>query len=329
MEAVNDSHWKTGSSTRFLVGTIGPENPKHPGTYRFNSTDGYSPPDAMLLSPDGDLDGNGSEFRPREGSPCVAVLIGGRGACFILGFWKAPTSNPDTDEAPSVGNASDNNIGGDKVWKTAGGATLALKHGGVVIVEGGEGVSIILNPQNQVMSLRSRNMTQIADGYRSIRGRKEPNKTLPQTLSTVEYYDQVGASATRVQEKTGSLPDKARRELTVASITTTKLGRTGTIKLRERYYDDGSWIAEGPKYQWGGKEAKEPFVLGLELVDVLKKMMKIISGIRVPTAWGPSGKPLPPTPIELSKLSNELNDKILSTYMFHTKKPAAPGEVKE
>lgn len=312
-----------------MMGTLGPENPTKPGTYRFNATDGTAPSDAMILSPDGDNEGNGSDFRPRVGSACVAVMPTSMGACFIIGFWKPPLSNDESDEIPTVGNAEENRIGGDKSWKTAGGAVFALKHGGSVIIEGGPGTGIILNPLNNTISVRCRNLQEIADGYQANRGRKNPGKTSPETLATVDHHDRVGASSTRVREQTGDLPKKARREFTLSSIMQTKIGRTGTIRIKETYYDDGSWISEGPKYQWGGKDAKEPMVLGLELSAVLKSIMKIISNIRVPTAWGPSGKPLPPTPIELSQLSSELDGKILSTYMFHTKKPAEPGKVTE
>ena len=81
-------------------------------------------------------------------------------------------------------------------------------------------------------------------------------------------------------------------------------------------------------WQWssgtGGSGASEPIVLGNALVSVIKSLSKIIQGIKVPTAWGPSGTPLPPTPTDLIGLEGDLDD-ILSDYMFSTKKPAKIG----
>lgn len=323
---MDDGFWH-GSTipSGIWVGVIGEENPDHPGVYRFDSTDGYSVNDAHLLTPDGDTEGGGEETKPRPGSPCVALVSNNGGQCYITGYSKAPEFDEDSDDIPAVGNADENNSAGDKVYKTSGGATLVLKRGGAVYIEGGPGVSFILNPLNNQMSLRAGNFKHTALGYAAVRGRKEPGTTKPETVHTEDFLHQVGADARdRFRIEHGDLESDARRRLSLSEVTIIASQESVTVKTRETYFNDGSWIGEGPKYQWGGADADEPIVLGNALVDVIKKLSSIIKGIKVPTAWGPSGTPLPPTPIDLTSLEGDL-DKILSEFMYVTKTPAELG----
>jgi hypothetical protein len=46
--------------------------------------------------------------------------------------------------------------------------------------------------------------------------------------------------------------------------------------LRETYYDDGSWVGEGQKYQFGGKGADEKALLGNKVVDLFKDLIDIV-----------------------------------------------------
>ena len=241
--------------------------------------------------------------------------------CFIIGFHRAPRFNEDNDDPPVVGNVDDNTISGDKVFQTSGGAKIMLKRGGSVVVEAGPGAGIIMNPLNNRMSMRSTNLQIIADGFRSQHGRSEPGSTEPRTIHLQEFLDQVGPAFDRWRTTAGSVSDKIRRRHELASVTVAGSKEVGVIKTRETYYEDGSWVGEGPKYQWGGESADEPIALGNELVDALTTLMDIIKNLKVATAWGPSGPPLPPTPIELEKLKAELPKKILSTFLFASKKP--------
>ncbi len=121
------------------------------------------------------------------------------------------------------------------------------------------------------------------------------------------------------------MDDDVRHEFSVAEVNfQVPTDPITTTRARERYFADGSWTAEGPKYQWGGDDADEPIVLGNALVDVIKELSRIIKQLKVPTAWGPSGTPLPPTPTDLLALENNLDD-ILSEYMFTTKEPFSFG----
>jgi hypothetical protein len=321
---MNDGFWHGANQPRDLIlyGRIQEENPKHPGTYRFLSTDGFVFPDAQILTPDGDNQRRGQNARPVPGSICVAGTTHDGAQCFILGFSAPPTFNEESDDPPQVGNPADNNTGGDKVWNTEGGATFILKRGGAVIVEGGAGVGMILNPLNNTMSLRATNFTHIADGYRASRGREEPGTTRPTTVHQEEFWHQVGPVYDRVRLRHGDLDDGVRREFTVDEVHMARSKEFATTRTRERYYADGSWVGEGPKYQYGGLAADQAMVLGNALVEVLSTLFDIIKNLKVNTAWGPSTPPIPPTPIELEKLKSELVGKILSTFMFLTKNPA-------
>lgn len=306
---------------RILYGRIGEENPRHPGTYEFISSDGYRIPDAIVMTPDSDVAGNGSHSKPEVGSLCVAVMTNDGAGCFILGFHRPPKFNEASDDIPVIGDAEGNNIGGDKIWRTSGGASFCLKRGGAVVLEGGPRTVIILNPINDTMSLRAANVVQSADGYRASRGREEPGATRPATVHHEDFLHQVGSQADRVRISHGNLEDGARRRLELASVTTVSSQETGVTKTRESYMDDGSWVGEGPKYQWGGSDSDEPAVLGNQLVEALSTLIDTIASLKVNTAWGPSTPPLPDTQSKLTQLKAELKDKILSTFLFLSKKP--------
>jgi hypothetical protein len=303
---------------------IGEENPDHPGTYFFQSTNGFSSNDAHILSPDANPDGAGESTKPHPGSTCVALVSTDGGQVFICGFQRIPKF-ADEDDAPDVGNPDDNAVAGDKVYKTAGGATLILKRGGAVIVEGGAGVSVLLNPANNQMSLRSTNFAHSADGYSAKRGRASIGQTSPEAVHSEMFLHQLGPSHDRFSVEHGDLSGDTRRRLTLASVTVFAGEEVATIVTRESYKSDGSWIGEGPKYQWGGAGADEPAVLGNQLVEALGTLIDIVKNLKVNTAWGPSTPPIPPTPIDLARLKGELSGKILSTFLFLSKDPPDLG----
>lgn len=321
---MNDGFWNGDGTPRgqLLFGVVGEEHPEHPGTYRFSSTDGFVVNDAHILSPDTDVLGGGETTKPRPGSFALAGMTSDGAQCFILGFQRPPAFDEQSDDPPDVGNPSDNASSGDKVYKTAGGATFVLKRGGAIFVESGPGVSIVMNPLNNQMSLRSSNTMTIADGYTARRGREEIGKTEPQTFHEEIFQDQVGSSYDRIRLRHGNLDKNARRELELDAVTVVASQSTITVKSRETYFSDGSWVGEGPKYQWGGSGASENAVLGNQLVEVFGTLFDIIKNLKVNTAWGPSTPPLPPTLIDLDKLKSQLSDKILSTFLFFSKNPA-------
>lgn len=321
---MNDAFWNGGGqpSNRIMYGRIGEENANHPGIYRFTSSDGFVVNDAYVLSSDADTSGRGQISKPTPGSYCVAVMSGNGAQCFIVGFQVPPKFDEEKDEMPVVGNPDENDSSGDKVFRTAGGAVLILKRGGAVIIEGGAGTGVIMNPLNNTMTLRAANFTHIADGYQGARGRKDIGKTSPQTFHREEFLHQVGPVFDRFRVQHGSVDGDVRRRLELASVTVVGSQETAILKTRESYKSDGGWIGEGPKYQWGGSGADEPGVLGNALVEVIGKLIDIIKNLKVGTAWGPSTPPIPPTPIELEQLKAELSDKILSTFLFLSKNKA-------
>ena len=320
---MSDRVWKgVGQpSGRILFGRLGEENPNHPGTYRFSSEDGFIVNDAHILSPDLDAKGRGQRNRPAAGAFCIAVMSHSGAGCFIIGFQAVPSWDEQSDDPPAVGNADDNQTSEDKVFRTSGGAALILKRGGGVIIEGGAGTGVILNPLNNTMTLRAANYNQIADGYSASRGRKQPGKTDPATLHDESFQHQVGPSFDRVEISHGSVNEKARRQLTIEAVTVAGSNQTAIAKTRETYNSDGSWVGEGPKYQWGGDGADEPVPLGNQLVTKLGELIDIVKSLKVNTAWGPSTPPLPDTILKLVQLKSELSDAILSKYLFVSKKP--------
>jgi len=314
-----------GAQNKIFFGTLGEENSNHPGTYRFNSTCGISVPDAHILSPDADANGRGEATKPRAGAACVALGTNDGKQLFVCGFQALPQFDDDTDDPPEVGNPDDNAAPGAKVYRTAGGASMILRRGGAVIFEGGAGTSLLLNPSNNQASLRAANLRKSADGYLASQGRLTPGDTAPQTQHSEQFLDQVGASYDRFRVEHGTLSNGSRRRLTLASVTIAGGQESATIVTRESYKNDGSWVGEGPKYQWGGESADEPAVLGQQLVDELSKLIDIINRLQVNTAWGPSTPPLPGIQSELNQLKSSLSGKILSTFLFLSKDPADLG----
>jgi len=322
---MNNAFWKGAGLPlgQILFGVIGEENtkPGREGTYRFSSSCGIVVQDAHVLSPDADIKGGGEHTKPRAGSTSVAVMTTNGAQCFIIGFSRSPTVDEESDDPPSVGAPEDSDTSGDKTYKTAGGASFILKRGGAVIIEGGAGTGVILNPLNNQMSLRSSNFRQNADGYLSKRGRVSPGATDAPTTHEETFLHQVGSTYDRFRIRHGTIDGEARRQLELAAVKVVSSSEISTIKTRETYNSDGSWTGEGPKYQWGGDSADEPAVLGNALVTAISKLIDIITQLKVGTAWGPSTPPLPPTPVDLAKLKAELSDKILSTFAFFSKKP--------
>lgn len=315
-----------GLSNRVLVGVLRGET--KPGLYRFEgqgSEGVYSVDDAHLLTPDGDLQDGGSHGRPRNPSGCVAIT-GPGGSVWVIGFTRVPRFDEDSDDAPAVGDVDDNAADGDKVISTAGGAKLLLKAGGAAVLEGGGLASVTLNPIENRLSLVSSNTSEAADGFVAGRGRVDPGSTSPETVHVDEFWDTLGPAYNRVRIKHGSVGGGVQRELTVAQVSDTPAAKLGRIRLRETYLDDGSWIGEGQKYQWGGVLANEPGVLGNQNTAVLKEIIDIIKNLKVGTAFGPSSVPLPDTITRLTQLASELDGgKILSNYIFLSKDPVDPG----
>lgn len=321
---MNNSFWQGGGLPRgqIMFGRLGEENPRQPGTFSFTSSTGLSVKDAHILTPDADLAGNGQASKPAAGSLCVAVMDSDGAGCFVIGFQTPIKFDEDKDDPPTVGVPEDNGTSGDKVFRTSGGATMILKRGGSVIIEGGGGTGAILNPVNNTLTLRSQNYTNIADGCRETRGRTEIGKTKPSTTHRSEYLHQVGPKFDRVRVSYGDLDDAARVQLEIADVTVAASNELAILKTRETYKNDGAWIGEGPKYQWGGAGADEPNVLGNQLVEVLNTLFDIIKDLKVNTAWGPSTPPLPDTLAKIEQLRGELTGKILSTFLFSSKRPA-------
>jgi hypothetical protein len=304
---------------QILYGRLGEENPNHPGVYRFVSSDGKAVADAHVLTSDADIKGNGQNAKPTPGSMCVVGMTNDGAQAFVIGFHNPPQFDENTNTPPSVGNPADNNTSGDKVTKTSGGASITLKRGGSVVLEGGAGTGVILNPLNNAMSLRSQNFTIIADGYKATRGRTEIGKTNPSTTHVDAFLHQVGAVFDRVTISHGDLPNSARRQTLIESVTMAGSTENAIPKTRETYNSDGSWVGEGPKYQWGGAGATEPAVLGNQLVTVIGSFIDIVKALQVNTAWGPSTPPLPTTVLALDQLKSQLTQQILSTFLFLSK----------
>jgi hypothetical protein len=324
--SVNHGFWggkSAGPQGQILFGRLGEENPKHPGTYQFSSSTGLVVNDAHITTPDADTDGNGENTRPRAGAYCLAVMTTDGAGCYVIGFLNQPKFDENKGGTPVVGNPDDNNSSGDKSYKTAGGASFILKRGGAVVIEGGPGVGVILNPLNNTMTLRAANVRQIADGYQAIRGRQDLGTTNPATIHGEDFLHQVGPVFDRFRVSHGSLDGGARRKLELASVTVAGTQEIAIPKTRETYQSDGSWMGEGPKYQWGGTLANEAMVLGNQLVTAMGELIDIISGLKVNTAWGPSTPPLPDTLSKLEQLKGELGERILSTYLYITKLQAA------
>lgn len=333
--------WKGAGIPRdkVLVGVLGPESSTRPGTYGFSGygsgpNECYQVADAIVLTPDGSLSGSGSHFKPAEGSLCVA-LAGPGGSVWIVGFHLPPRFDQSGQVAPVIGDAGDqagplNNVAGDKVLRTDGDAALLLKRGGSAMVQGGPGAMTNWLKQTNTVSTRAQNVSEQADGARRVRGRIKLGKTDPETRAVDQFFDQVGPSATRVQLRHGHLEGSARRELTVSEVSYAGGSVKGTVKLRETYNDDGSWVGEGQKYQFG-KDADENALLGNVVASLLKDLIDILKNLKVNTAWGPSATPVADTIAKLTKLQADYidNGKIKSDYVFFKKRAGNPGTVNE
>lgn len=304
-----------------------------PGLYRFEFESGSGHrvvDDAHLLCPDSDFSGNGDYRKPRNPSPAVGVS-GPGGSVWIIGFIRPPRFDDSKNDAPAVGNADDNQVGGDWVRSTAGGARIMLKHGGAVVLEGGPLASLSLNPVNGTIAQRSQNLTVATDGFAQSRGRVEPGSTKPATVTTDEFYSQVGPAATRIRLRHGSIGSDIARELTVATIAAAAGGVTGKVMVRETYGNDGSWTGEGPSYKWGGELATERAVLGDALVSMMKDIIDLLKNFKVITPSGPSTGLTPDTVVQLEEIAPTHLDsgKILSNYIYLSKLPRDPGVVKD
>lgn len=312
---------QTEASNLIAYGVLGEENGKRPGTYFFRSTTGIFVRDARILNSSSDNSGSGDFSKPVPGSTCVALFTSDGADCFIVGFSKPPAFNEDGDAEPAIDNPGDNTSSGDRVIKTSGGASFIMKRGGAVIIEGGPGTGVILNPVNNKMSLRSANFYQTANGFSAVRGRKEEGSTEPATLHSENYQNSLASPFERETVRHGEMDGGARKQFTLSEVTVVAGKEIVTPLTRETYYSDGSWVGEGPKYQWGGPDADEPIVLGNALVEAFNELIDIVKSLKVNTAWGPSTPPIPPTPIDLESLKSKLAGKILSTYLFSTKDP--------
>lgn len=333
--------WKGGGVPRdkILVGVLGPESSTRPGTYGFvgygsGPNECYQVADAIILTPDGALSGSGTYVKPSEGSLCVA-LAGPGGSIWIVGFYLPPRFDQSGQNAPVIGDAGDdtgplNNVAGDKLLRTDGGAALLLKRGGSAMVQGGPGATTTWLKLTNTVSTRAQNVSEQVDGARRLRGRIQIGKTAPETLAVDQFYDQVGPSSTRVQLKHGHVDDSVRRELTVSQVTYAGGQTTGTVKLRESHRSDGSWVGEGQKYQFG-KNADENALLGNVVASLLKDLIGILKELKVNTAWGPSAVPVADTVAKLTKLQADYidNGKIKSDYIFFSKSAGNPGTVNE
>jgi hypothetical protein len=332
--------WKGGvlRCDKVLVGVLGPENPTRPGLYGFRGygsgpNECYEVNDAIVLTPDGALSGSGTHFKPLEGSTCVA-LVGPGGSVWIVGFHLPPQFDEAGGQMPTIGDASDsygplNNAAGDKLFRSEGDAALMLKRGGSAIVQGGPGATTAWLKDTNTVSTRAQNLNEQADGARRARGRVQVGKTAPETMAVDDFVDQVGPSATRVRLRHGHLDGNGRRELTVSKVNYAGGSVSGQIQLREIYNDDGSWVGEGQKYQFGGTGADQKALLGNAVVDLLKNLIDVLKNLKVNTAWGPSAVPVADTIAKLTQLQSDYLDsgKVLSDYVFLSKQPATPGAV--
>lgn len=319
-----DNFWKgEGQPTgKIMYGVVGEECSDCPGVYNFSSSCGLTPR-AQILSPDVDTRGAGKVIKPRPGSTAVALMSSEGSECFIVGFHRVAQFDEDVDEKPTVGNAEDNHSPGDKVEETSGGARMLLREGGAVLIEGGPGANISLNPVNNRISIRSTNLNLIADGYRTSRGRHpDTPKTSPETIHEEEFLHQVGPSFDRFRVRHGDLGDNKRRELSLASVTVTGGQEIATVVARETYSNDGSWLGEAKEYYWGLKNKDEPAVLGNQLVEAMSELIDILKTVKVNTAWGPSTPFIPPESLKLDTLKNKLSGKILSNFLFFQKEAA-------
>lgn len=344
--------WSSGvPGAQVLIGRIQQESQPAVGQdgvtkrnlYSVRTTQGHVIPDCFLLSSSafGAFGTDpGVRFRPDEmpgqyskpypGSLCVVVTSNG-GAAFIVGFFNPPTtttvaSDPNTGETkPGSVDDAEARSSGDWIVRTEA-SLLNMKRMGAIVIQSGASIRQTMNPLDGTYFSQCKRRIDVSEGYRAERSRVQ--KSSPEALSTEEFYDKIlqrGRSSVRVRIRNGQVDSSVRHEVMISDVNYAVPTDPVTTDLARSAYDsDGSWFAEGPKFQWGGRSADEPIVLGNKLVAALEKLIGIIGNIRVNTAWGPSTTPLPPTPIDLQALENELGD-ILSEYMFTTRSAATPG----
>lgn len=334
---MNNALWKSAGLPRgrIFLGLVKGKNQVLPGAYVVDTTDGFEFNDAVPILNHWDNASNAGDYvHYKIGSTVIVVTTNDGCMPMIIGCVRLPRFVEESDESmPVLDHDQEAPDEGDRVIQTAGGARLILRDGGMAILEGGAGATSITMDTALPNSLtkitaRSPSWNQVNDGYQVYRGRPLGDANKEQTSSREDFFDKVGPSSVRVSIRHGNVTSTVRRELTVSSVTQTKLGTTGTIKLRERYYADGSWVGEGAKYQWGDG-ADEPFVLGKQLVSVMEQLIDKIKTLQVNTAWGPSGPPLPNIVADLETLKASLSGKILSTYLFGSKTSKPPGTVNE
>jgi hypothetical protein len=269
----------------------------------------------------------GMHSKPYPGALCLVGTSQG-GMAFILGFWNPPstvaTEGDDytNETTPGVVDDRDARTAGDWLIRTENGL-LNLKRGGSLVLECGATIRQTLNPDNGNHFTQSKSRIDVSEGYKLTRNRLKDTER--ETLSTEEFFDKIlqrGQTATRIRIRNGRVSSSVRHELSIAEVNyATITDPIVSFKARERYFDDGSWVAEGPKFQWGGGDADEPIVLGNVLADIISDLCDIIGSITVQTAWGPSIRVLIPTPLDLhSKIKSKLKN-FKSDYMFATKSP--------
>ena len=318
---MNDEMWKTQGGTIHL-GCILDEHPDHPNVYKVCTTDGRYFPHAYPLSSDLDKNGFGEVTKPRIGSMCVICTTTDGAQPFILGFHGPARFDDESDVAPTADAAAANQTAGDKSYTTEGGGRLMMKRGGLVSFEGGPGASLMLNPVNNRATLRSANMGLAADGYRSSRGRKNVEGDSAETLEQSDYANQVGVSFDRVRLEHGQVDGSVRRRLTVASVVIVNGQEQEQVVTRETYDSSGTWVGEGPRYQWSA-DADEPAVLGNLLLDALTKIVQAVITLQVSTPFGVS---TPPVSADVIRLGTELLPKLqaremVSDFLFFAKSP--------
>jgi len=334
-----DGQILTGRIQQQATPTSTQEDVTKQNLYVVRTTQGHLIPDCICLSPASYGSSTKNTFsatkqpgvysKPYTGAFCVVATSNG-GAAYIIGYFNPPTTarldddGTTTDSNPGSADDVDAQTQGDHIIRSEN-SIFNMKRLGAILVESGASIRQTMNPSDGTYFTQAKRRTDVSEGYMLARSRIDENQ--PETLSTEDFFDKLlqrGSKSTRVRIKNGKVDSSAVRELTVTEVNfVTPASPIETIKARERYFSDGSWVAEGPEFRWGGSLADEPVVLGNALVAVIKELSRIIKGIKVSTAWGPSGTPLPPTPTDLVTLENDI-DKILSDYMFATKKPAIP-----
>lgn len=316
---VLDRVWKTSGGSVHL-GCIVEENRSRKNVYRVCTTDGLYFPQARILSPDADKRGFGEYSKPRNGSHCVIVTTNDGAQPFIVGFHAPDIFDEDADVEPVADQPQTNQVAGDKTYSTEGGARFMMKRGGMVILEGGLGASLALNPVTNRATLRSSNMLLAADGLRIASGRKNVEADSPDTLHVSDYQDQVGTSYDRVRIRHGKVASSTRREVTVSGVTFIGGREQEEVRYRETINSSGEWVGEGPKYSFADG-ASERAPLGDLLMDAIAQIIQAIATLQVSTPFGATSPPISSDAIRLSTelLPRVKAGELLSDYIFFAK----------